>query len=599
MNLKPITGSAFFPGFWLALTLACGQSLAARDAFVLLSGGDTPLENNYSQYLQARAVVAWFQGRYPPESIWVFFGAGNVEGDPPLFGDVRRKVRREGLTVDSWLPGALPRNRPARRSVILQALREEILPSVANGGTLYLFVGDHGSRTRGDQGESILNLWSLERDPRSESGWRSNDDESLGVTELRRTLAQGLGKGRLVFCMTQCHSGGFHHLAVPRQMTPNPRWFARIPDWAAPTQPVLPRAAGFTATDEFSAAAGCDADPNPDEWAGYERYVPEQLFGMDLFTLQRSGKGRNSFAEAHAAATLLDATIDKPCSTSDQYLDGWARLIETRLAAEPTLTAKVRQQVAAYQRMVDGAPSHASDRSFRERQALFRRFIERLGQQNPAAVDLLRRGSRRELEEAIGPTRERDRRPGRRRRRAQAGEVRKLWDESVRPAWKSGVEAGQVRGVPAAALEFEKYLLKQEAGGRDYLFGDADALDDEVFWRSGYSNPQTLIPEKAEAITRWAAERRTRILAWASHAEDDAVRAAADKLSELRARRRSGSDPTAPPGGISEKVAAERTLYYRRVLAAWNFLLALDERPALARLRELIELERTPFPRPK
>src|SRR5262245_42391537 len=94
---------------WMALVLAagCAPTLCARDAFVLISGGDSPLENNYSQYLQARAVAAAFEENYPPESIWIFFGAGNVEGEPPVFGDVFRQVNRDGLTLDSWLAGPL------------------------------------------------------------------------------------------------------------------------------------------------------------------------------------------------------------------------------------------------------------------------------------------------------------------------------------------------------------------------------------------------------------------------------------------------------------------------------------------------------------
>jgi hypothetical protein len=39
-------------------------------------------------------------------------------------------------------------------------------------------------------------------------------------------------------------------------------------------------------------------------------------------------------------------------------------------------------------------------------------------------------------------------------------------------------------------------------------------------------------------------------------------------------------------------------LFYRRVLAAGEFLLAVNERPALARVRELADLERIPLPRP-
>src|SRR5947209_16638638 len=126
----------------LAICAAWGvQGLWARDAFVMLSGGDSPLENNYSQYLQAKAMVAFFEKGYPSNSVWVFFGAGNREGEKPVFGDVRREAQKDGLALDSWLPGSLSRNRPARRDVILSAFREEILPAVASGGTLYLFVG--------------------------------------------------------------------------------------------------------------------------------------------------------------------------------------------------------------------------------------------------------------------------------------------------------------------------------------------------------------------------------------------------------------------------------------------------------------------------
>jgi len=621
----------------LILFLACcAQALCGRDAFVMLSGGDSPLENNYSQYLQAKAVLGFFERNYPPDSIWVFFGAGNQEGEKPVFGDVRRQSEREGVVVDSWLPGSLHRNRPARRDVILRALREEILPTVANGGTLYLFVGDHGTRTRGRNRESIIALWSLERDRRSEHGWRADEDQTLGVTELRRTLAGGLGKGRVVFCMTQCHAGGFHYLAMPREMTPNPKWFTQVPDWTAPRESqVWPRAAGFTATDELSSAAGCDPDPDPEEWAGYERFVPEKLLGVDLMTLKQTSKGLQSFAEAHVAATLVDGTIDKPYSTSEQYLERWASLIETRLAKESNLTARVKTQLAAYQRAVDGAAIKVGDRAFRERQATFQHFVETLAERNPATKTLLLSGTRKELEDAIGTARRRGRgrQPadqvpsrrdpaergspppsdetgtrgsGRRRGGSQLADARKLWIETIGPAWKGAIEANQVPGVPVAALEFEKSLLRKDVKGADYLFSGVDALDGEVFWNSGYSEPQTLDVEKAEAIARWGAERSTKIFAWAKTAPDATVRAAAEKLAGMKIR--GWENPAAPqppaaaaaPAGskppMSKKVAAERALFYRRVLGAWEFLLALNERPALARVRELTELERTPLP---
>jgi len=57
-----------------------------------------------------------------------------------------------------------------------------------------------------------------------------------------------------------------------------------------------------------------------------------------------------------------------------------------------------------------------------------------------------------------------------------------------------------------------------------------------------------------------------------------------------------------PPDGLmhhSDRGSQYAAADYRRVLAAWEFLIAVDERPALTRLHELTELERTPLPAPK
>lgn len=591
----------------------------AQTVFVMLSGGVSPSDNNYSQFLQAKAVTTWLERTYPRETVWTFFGAGNVEGRPPVLGDVRRSEERAGRTWDTWLPGALSRNRPAKREVVLRAFRDEILPRVRDGGTVFLFVGDHGSQRDSGDRESIIDLWTLAPDATNGRGWKSEDGEVLGVSDLRKVLAEGLGRGRVVFCMTQCHSGGFHHLAVPREVTANPRWFTRVPGWwqpaAAKGAPAAVRAAGFTATDEVNVAAGCEPDPDPERWAGYERFMPEQLFGIDLFTLQPAGPQRASFYEAHVAATLVDRTIDKPYATSEQYLERWAHLIETRLVKEANLSAAVKRQVAAYQRAVDGEGPPAGDPAWRERQELFARFTRRLAEQNPAVKDLLLTGTRGELDAAITPARRGGRGPGqpaaaapaaapvqgggrgRGRGRGPSPEVLKLWNEAVRPAWSAAVLADRAAALPVGAREFEKYLLAQEAKGQDFLFANARALPDEVYWQSGYADPATLDRAKAEAVVEWGGERRSRILAWAKASDQPAVRAAAEDITKRQvANRRSGGAAAAVVAPVSRKTAAERVLFYRRTLAAWAFLLAVDERPALARIAELTALERTPLP---
>jgi hypothetical protein len=576
-----------------------------HDAFVLLSGGGTPLTNNYSQYLQARSVETYFARRYPAESTWVFFGIGNREGEPPVLADARKELKRDNLLVESWLPGVLPRNRPATRESFLKALREEILPIVQDGGTLFLFIGDHGSLSRGAKPESVVTMWQLKQNAPGATGWSTDNKEELSVTDLRAALADGLGRGRVVFCMTQCHSGGFHFLSVPREIAPPAAWFTVAPPAAPPSSPFLP-IAGFTATDEESLAAGCEPDPDPERWAGYERFAPESLLGRDLFTLEPIGPGLPSFAEAHENAILVDRTIDKPRATSEQFLERWAVAIE-KLAANPQgLTPAAADAVRAFTRAVDTGRIQTTDAEVRAKAATYARFTARLTEQNTAAADLLLTGTRSQLEQAIGPAAGGSGAAGGRGGRGGGSpEVRTAWRDVVRPVWKAAVTAGQVKTLPAAAVDFEKRLLTLEDGGRDFMTGAGNPMLNETYWRSGYAFPQTLDRTKAEAVAQWAAERRQRIGEWARGSSDEKIRAAAEILVRTGGRRAVTPAPTTSAvranvstRPLSRKTAAERVLFYRRTLAAWACLVALDERDALAQLKTLIEIERTPLPPP-
>ncbi len=578
----------------VALALASAGLVVARDAFVLLSGGGTPLSNNFSQYLQAKGMAAHLQRTYPAESVWIFFGVGNREGEPPILADVHKRVKEDGTLRDLWLPGALLHNRPARKAEFLRTLRMEILPAVHDGGTLYLFIGDHGSLARKEPKESVVTLWQLEKKGRK--GWNTNPAEELSVTELRAALETGLGAGRVVFCMTQCHSGGFHFLGLPRKVRPEAGWFAtpvaKWQDGAAP-MPLL-SVAGFTAVDEASLAAGCDPDPDPDRWAGYERFIPEALLGIDLFDGQPKGSGLPSFAAAHEAAVLVDQTIDKPRSTSEQFLELWADLIE-QLAEEPSLNPDLQARIEAYRSAVGTGLAENADQAFGARRAQFERFITRMTEQNPGAATLISTGTRAELERALGPS---GRRAGRPRRPATGpNEREKLWREIVRPVWQAAVKAGKVGGLAGDELAFERHLLTLEEKGRDFLFarGSQNPILNELYWSSGYAFPSTMNPKKAEAVTRWGAQRRVRIGEWARASTDPQVAAAANRLFPPP---RPVETFNPPPRKLSTRIAAERTLFYRRTLAAWDFLLAVNHQPALEHLRRITAWENTPLPRP-
>lgn len=558
---------------------------AARDVYVLISGGGTPLSNNYSQYLQARAFADAFARSQPANATWVFFGIGNRDDAPPVLADVRRVVKRDGILVESWLPGAIRGNRAATKENILRALREEILPAVREGGTLHLLVGDHGELAgKGENEESAITLWQLKRS--TNGGWRTDNTEVLRVSELRAVLAAGIGRGRVVFGMTQCHSGGFHEMAVAREMAPYRTWFTTAPEGLTGPRPgIRLAAAGFTATDQASLAAGCDPDPDPERWAGYERFLPERLLGLDLMTGQPL-PAFASLAAAHEAATLVDRTIDKPRATSEHYLEAWARVIEERVARTLALTPRAQRAVTEFEATLETGQVTAVHSALLARREQFNRFEQRLNADLPANAAPVSALNRRELMTAGESRRGEGRGPG---RRGGTGEARQAWNEVLRPAWKQAVLAGAVPGLSAATLDFERRLLKLEDDGRSLLFGRGGegGLINEIYWRSSYAEPATFNAERAHAVATWGAVRRDRIVTWGRGSADPKIQAAAAKVGP------GPGNAETPPRPLSRRTAAERVWLHRRVLAAWQFLLAMDARPALAELEQLIELERT------
>ena len=74
-------------------------------------------------------------------------------GDAPLYGRFARTIRVEPFDyfdAAALVPASTHRERAMAYGIVggtpryLRALRDEILPAVRGGGTLHLFVGDHG-----------------------------------------------------------------------------------------------------------------------------------------------------------------------------------------------------------------------------------------------------------------------------------------------------------------------------------------------------------------------------------------------------------------------------------------------------------------------
>jgi hypothetical protein len=499
-----------------------------------------------------------------------------------------------------------------------------------------------------------MSLWSWDRDSTLPFGWREYAfSENLGVAELRRWLSAGIGRGRVVFVMSQCFSGGFHYLGLPRQIALNSAWFTHLPAWGQTRDGFqdMPPAAGFTATNDHSVASGCTSDVSADRWAGYERYFPENLLGLDLFTLKAGGlPARASFYDAHVLAMQADQTIDKPRSTSELYLALWAQAI-ARMEQESTLKDAVKKQLAGFRDTMNGKEAQVPNAAFQQRQQEYRAYIARMIELNPALADLAG-VDQNQLKAALHP-------PGATmggyaqqdegvQSDDDADETKmldtqlpqRLWERDIVPAWQKAVEAGEIKELPATLVAFELELLKQETSSRRgrWAYAAADVGVDPrrlIYFYSGYASPATFDPAQAKAVLAWVGRRKQAIIDWARASSTSRVHAAAETYA-LWTHDGGGEDATkanaaaakvqaartlrdsfalqlihglfsglqgladaregAVRANLPREVAAERILFYREVLAAWQFLLNVDERPALAHVAALTDLERTGLP---
>ena len=582
---------------WLRwwLLVACFLSVdvvvaAPRDAWVVLSGGGTPTTNNYSQYLQAQALNHWLRQQVPAEAVWTFFGAGNTPGKPARLADTRRQIEEGGALLETWLPGELQGNRPATRSEILHALRREILPRVADGGTLFLFIGDHGELSEREPRESRIVLWQLEPAPLTPRGWLTNLEQVLGVRELREVIAGGLGRGRVVFCITCCHSGGFHFLGEDETARPDPAWVRSGGASPALVPPPPPRIAGFTATTAADPAAGCIAYLDSRTWVGSERFLPEALLGIDLVTGVRRELPRDTLAEAFEAAMEVNLTIDQPHGTAEAFLEVQARMMETTLATAD-LAPRAAEALRRFRAVADGASVGVDDPELRRREGRYRGWTDVLAAEFPEIAETLVRGRFADLE-TLGALPAPPPELSRAERRAER-ELRKAWTDVIRPAWRRALEARAVAGAGDVEAGFERHLIALEESAREPLFlpGDREAVREELYWQSGAADAA---PDAARALAlaRWEAHRERTILAWATDSANARVREAARSWRRAHETLAPAEDELLDPPPHRE--AALRVMRWRRVLAAWTFLHAVGDEARLDRVRALLELERTP-----
>lgn len=433
-------------GFWaLSLALISHSTLAAPKA-VIISGGGTPSGNHHSQYLQTSALTEGLRTRLGDSSVEVFFGIGNQPGSVPVLADVHMRQKINGYEIDMMLPGAIRRNSEANDANVREYFKS--LPSaVSNKDTFFVFVSDHGMpNEEGPAGylDNCIDLWAFDPKTKQESPWA---ERCLSRSDLESLLPSQVSAKNVVYAMSQCFSGGFHRMSIKT-------------DEANGRLSINPRVCGFTAAPEDLTASGCTPNADGPGYAGYERYFTKQMIGRDFITGSAIPSGpRATVREAHFAATLEDLTGDIPMSSSDFYLQEWAKLIESgkaRLsaAADP---ASIRELLVQGSRLaLDQAPPALAagvQREFAERQEFVRKMSEQIETRWNEAGKLARESQLGDLRQFVAQTRE--------RMRAISTELDGIYDEFSKirreaffPVWFQAVLEGKA-GLTAEETQWE------------------------------------------------------------------------------------------------------------------------------------------------
>lgn len=560
----------------------------ASPRVLILSGGGDPVHNNYSQYLQTKALADHLRKRFGKKNVDVFFGAGNSGAkNGKVLPDVNAKITDEktGRQRVETVYGAIKHNKPGTKAAVTSYLKNDLPKKVKADDTFFLFVSDHGlpNPGRDDYADNCIHLWSYDasESPQNPS-WQ---DMCLSKSELKNMIEKDVPARRTVFAMSQCYSGGFHQMSVEES--------GKYPEADA-------RVCGFTSAPEDLMASGCTDDVQADRYQGYERYFTEELSGRDIVTGKKLRGGRaKTVEEAHARAVLRDATVDVPMSTSDYYLQAWYYALWEggfKPRAGKTGTAALR---AAADEMTAGAwdeeklVSRAGElgpvvigrlRVLQERLASLAGF-------HPELKDVLERGSDAELESKSEDLQ--------RRLDALDDEYGALNDrywrlryEALFKPWFAAVRSGRMKGLSEEELnDFEIPFFGELENG----YG-GDPLTDLGIQQSAIMELSALTakdPKRAKRFAAYLLGRDAKMFAWAMSSGDRRLTDAAARLKGLKSKMEASDQPSER---LSRQIAhVRRVKEARQQLAAAVILAMMGDEKAIGELKALENCENTRF----
>lgn len=541
----------------ISITLICAlvSSLTAHaeNQLLVLSGGNSPGGNHFSQYLQTNAVYSDLKSRLN-YSVSVLFAAGNNLESTPAYADVHKTEKENNVAYDKFIFGTIDGNRAATKTNVLQFFTTEIKSNLEN---FFLIVSDHGMPNyNGNQPDqtfsnNCIDLWNIKLE-----GGRLKDignfaqGRCLSKNELNTLLREKVAAKKHIFAMSQCFSGGFHQMAVVSK-DGQPR--------------INPGVCGFTAITQDTYASGCSPDVDGPSYQGYERSFTEQLTGVDCVNKKRLRPGKNSFKEAHEAAVLEDLTVDIPLATSDYFLWLWSSL----LSQDPNFVLagnfKARLASSEFDSKFNQVKKMESvvKAKYPELTAAVDANLKDL-QQNVKNVDI----QSQKIEESLNTVYEK---------------FDDIYFDVVYSVWTKELIAGRPMNLTDLELKTERFIYQFENSKR--MSGTAYITDQllPVTWVKN--------PTEARETALFLAERQNKMFAYVASSGDQNLK---DKIAQLKALDAETKQLSDKIDTLSKQHGLlRRLLIYRQGLAAWYVLDQDENTTALSDLASTLECEKT------
>lgn len=558
----------------LVLVFFCFSSSIGNtnSQILVLSGGDNPGLNHYSQYLQTKTLYDFLVKQYGNTRVNVYFGAGNNDQAQPIPLDVHQitNTRQNKYDkTDHMLTGIISNNQSATKEHVTAYFLSPKIKTLKGTDNLFLFVSDHGmpyaffeDKSTNPYSNNCIDLWHFKKPFINNFTHEKNFYQScLSKNELSSLLEQ-IPSQHIIFAMSQCYSGGFHQLSVKlKNGFPSAN----------------PKICGFTATTPEHYASGCTADADGATYQGYERSFTEAFTGLSILSGKRIKEPSEDIISAHQKAILDDMTVDVPVSTSNYYLLLWADYFmkdqfDSRIGNFNSQA--IQKLFHHYQDELKTINNKDLNQFINLSKASENKIISII----PAAKNFVQLSIRQQtkkitdLEQHI---------------KEQGEELESIWDgmmnlyrNVINPTWRNSLEHHGITNINSKYYQFEQEFY--QAIINQGLYKHPYQLDMYYLqYLSAQNNDKDLInyhKNRLQIIKKWAMEQHNATLV-----------NTIEYFESLAKKQQTLQDLIAEEE--KNKQLLKRILTYNKVIAAWVTLIKINDKIALDELQGLLSCE--------